>query len=71
MVNEEKNRQRCVTGVCEYPVAPGLKPTSRASSIERSQDERLVKMHWEGKERRAVTIERDKGRNEALCWGSR
>ena len=71
MVNEEKNKQRCVTEVCEYPVAPGLKPTSRASSIERSQDERFVQMHWEGKERRAVTIERDKGRNEALCGGSR
>ena len=67
----KKNKQRCVTRVYEYPVAPGLKPILLTSSIERSQDEWLVQMHWEGKERRAVTIERDKGRNEALCWGSR
>ena len=71
MVNEEKNKQRCVTGVCEYLVAPGLKPISLARPIEGSQDEGFVQMHREGKERRAVTIERDKGKREALYGGSR
>ena len=45
---KEKNNN---TGICEYSVAPGLKPILCARPIEGSQDEQFMKMHREGKER--------------------
>ena len=50
------------TRVCEYLVARGLKPISRARPNEGSRDEWFVQMHRKGEERQVVTIERDKGK---------